>query len=194
MNPRDLLKTIEDIRKDKDLTKDILQMLAILKDASDKTAAECKDDADLQKGFKSLDEALSVSSTYMEKGKLPLSVKFGLAMKYKEMSKNLQHLGAVLEDPNHPLSKKFTENVTSAKGFDTCIGRIWAKADGKMLKIIPTDDGGMDVFELLSGQDMRICQLDADKCQRIKKDLPAINDLLADKKDKPAVPPKKKFG
>lgn len=183
MNPLELLRTLDDIRKDKPLTQDIIKLLSIVDAAASQTAAEHKNDEDLQKGFKSLKEALSLAATYMEKGKLPLTVKFSLALKYKEMGKNLEHLGEILQQEDHPLTQKFTLRVTEAQGFDAALSHIWEKANDKMVKMAPSNDGCMDVFELVSGQDIRICKLDAAQYSRLTALLNKGNN-----------PPKRKFG
>lgn len=184
MNPLDLLRTLDDIRKDKPLTEDIIRLLDIVNAAADKTASDCKDDPELQKGFESLKEALSVASGYMKKGKIPLSVKFSLALKYKEMGKNLEYLGEVLLQEDHTLTEKFTAHITGAESFDGILVHIWEKANDKMIRLVPCAQG-CDVFELISGQEMRLCRLDAAQFARLTA---LIDKSRADK------PPKRKFG
>lgn len=184
MNPLDLLKTVDDIRKDKPLTNSLLSMFAIVKQAAITTAQHPDADASIKKGFTSLGEALSIASEYMEKGKLPLSVKFSLAVKFSSMKTNLEALGKVLEQENHPITKAFTNNITSAKGFDEALSQIWQKADGKMLRLTPQEDGSMDVTELVSGQNIKLCKMSPDDCQRAERILAKAPESGAKLKDR----------
>lgn len=184
-NPLDLLKKIDDLRKDKALTTDVIGLLSIVKSAARETAQEFKSDKDLVKGFDSLDEGLDIADEYLKKGKLSLSTKFSLPFKYKSMKENTQHLSKILEQEDHPVTKSFSDKITTHKDFDDIVVRIHEKANDKMIRLSPTTDGGMEVFELISGQDLCVARLNPAQCDRVNKNILA---KIPPKNDKPTGP------
>lgn len=169
MNPFDLLKTIDDLRKDKELTADVIKLFSIVKAAGRKTGEEFKDEPDVKKGFDSLAEGIDIATEYLAKGKLSLSTKFSLPFKYKSMRENSEKLNGILKQEDHPVTKSVTDKITNHPEFDQLVARLYEKANDKMIRLSPTDRGGMEVFELVTGQELCIARLDQAQCERLNK-------------------------
>jgi len=169
MNPLDLLSTIDDIRKDRHLTDSMIALIRIAREAATHTAAEHPANDIVGKGVASLHEALEVAANYLDKGKLPMSVKFSLAVKFRSISHNLEALGTIMEQEDHPVTRSFTAHVTGAAGFNDVLDQVWQKANGKMIQLTSAGSDGMDVTELLSGQNIRLCRLTPEQFGRMEK-------------------------
>lgn len=176
MNPLDLikkieetLKTVDDLRKDKDLTADVIKLFGIVKKAGQETAREFPDDKELKKGFDSMADGIDIATEYLTKGKFSLSTKFSLPTKALSMRANTQRLNETLQQENHPVTKSVTDKITNHPDFDQLVARIYEKANDKMIRLTPTADGGMEVFELVTGQDLCIARLDKPQCERLNK-------------------------
>lgn len=171
MNPIETISTaikaVKDIRKDPELAGGMIAMLNIAQGAALKCAAQSADQK-ISDGFNALNEALAVVVDCLENG-IGFTAAVMVPKKLMGLRGKLEGLGDILKDETNPVTQSFIQNITTADGFDKAFTTVLQKADGKMLKMEPLADGGMDVTELVSGQNIRLFRASAEDCDRAHK-------------------------
>lgn len=172
-----VLKIIEDMRReDAAFVADMVALFGIVRTAFAQTAKQpCAKDH--VKGMRYADDAFDIAIKYLEtrelpktladaahqldtKGKLSAMTTMSLVGKYAMMGMGLQKLGDVLKETDHPVTKALAAEVVGHPDFICVFTRIQEKAEGKMLRMVETPSGGLDVFESLSGQNLRLFEID----------------------------------
>lgn len=149
--PAHLVKAIETLRGDADLSRDALAVAKIVQNVVEKAAKQ--DNPALKPQLENMGYVLSLAVFYIQDGTIPKKSMFYVASHCLAIKKNLKALDVLLEK-DHPVAKSMMADIVAAPGFIDACRNILGKTQGSIFKIEPDTDGSAGVRELITGKDL----------------------------------------